>query len=484
MEATSKETDTKVGLLENRKFRFIIYTAIPLGAIFAVALFSRLYDLSSFPYFSPGYPVCGGLPDCKGKYLLLPGLYSDEIYNFFQSQNTSSIVSNFGGGPVASFMISLSTNFLGTTSFAVRMPFALISSFTTLLVYLTTRMLTGGGERKAALASALYFIVMMPALVYGRMAFGENLIGLLFMINIYSTLKIKYLPAKERRRRLWFFLAGLSAALSVVVKFDGLIVAIYFAVFIFKEGLFTRRAQYVTLALLFGIASPLVALELITRQAFAFVMERLYPFAVEVGTQLGFLNYFLFETLPSGATVSWSLFDRVPEYWYIILFVALVALLINKQKQYYDLIFPVGVFLAFFAIFSGSFGSYYLIMIQPILAVGFGPGFKQLLRLPPLAALLFYALLFMPLVTSVGEVLFTPNNLGSSPIFNSSLFAWNLLIALPIGFLLLLSTRIRRPDSKWRVWINGTLLVSFVVVLLVATFLTADLYPYYVKGII
>lgn len=483
MEATSKETTPKVGLIEKKRLRFIImYAVIPLGAVFAVALFSRLYDLSSFPYFSPGYPVCGGLPDCKGKYLLLPGLYSDEIYNFFQSQSTSSIVSNFGGGPVASFMIFLSTSFLGTTSFAVRLPFALISSFTSLFVYLTTNMLTNG-QRRAALVSALYFIIMMPALVYGRMAFGENLIGLLFMINIYSTLKIKYLPANGRR--IWFLLAGLSAGLSIVVKFDGIIVLIYFAVFIFKEHLFTRRALYVTLAMVFGILTPLVALQLITKDAFSFVMARLYPFAIEVGTQLGFLNYFLFETLPSGATVSWSLFDRVPEYWYILLFVAILALLMNKNfKQYYDLIFPIGILLAFFAMFSGSFGSYYLIMIQPILAVGFGPGMKQLLRVPPVAALLFFALLFMPLVTSVGEVLFTPSNLGNSPIFNSSLLAWNLSIALPIGFLLVLSTRIKRPDSKWRVRINAMLFISFVVALVVASFLTPDLYPYYIKAII
>jgi Dolichyl-phosphate-mannose-protein mannosyltransferase len=448
--------------------------AIP-AALFVLALFSRLYDLSNLPFFQPGWPTCGGLPDCAGPFPNLPGLYSDEVTNVLATHSLSSIISNFGGGPIQSLLIFISTLSLGASNFAVRLPFALISSVTPIFVYLTTK--TIAGSRISAVLSALYFIVMVPAVIYGRMAFGENLIALLFIINIYSTIKIGKSLDHESSKP-WFLLASLSAALGTIVKLDGIIIIVYFIVFLFKERMLGRSIPYLALALGLGVVLPLGLIQVVTGRAYSLVVTGVYPFIAEMGNQLAMFHFFVLDTLPSGIPLYWGNYF-IPEFWYLFLYFALIALMIYNYKEYFDLLLALGVFVAFFATFSAPFGSYWMIIIQPLLAIAFGPGLKRLLQMPLVVAFVFYAFLFVPLATSLGEALIIPSEMGKVVITNNTLFIWNLCIALPLAALLFFTVRNHTISSRWRTWVNGTLLFAFFVALIVSSFLIPDLYPYY-----
>lgn len=461
----------RIGLWTCGNGRFVALL-VP-AVLLTIALFSRLYELGTFPFFQPGWPTCGGMPDCAGVLAGMPGIYADETTDLLASHSLVGILSNFGGGPVAALLIFVSTRALGVTLFAVRLPFALISAVNCILVYFTTKTVTQDGGRIAAFLSSIYFITMMPALIYGRMAFAEDILALLFIINVYCTIKISRTPDNKR----WLLIAALSVALALIVKFNGIILAVYFIVFLTKSRLLKKGAPYVGLSFVFGVALPLILLQLVTKDATSVVMTRLYPFIVEMGNQLGLFHIFLLDTLPTGATVTWNVYDVVPEYWYLFLYMALGILLIYNYRKYAELALSLGVFVAFFAAFSGAFESYWLIMIQPLLAVAFGPGLKKLLQMPVAFSLGFYALLLVPLYTSIGIYLITPSQVSNPPITNNLLYYWNLGLMIPLAILILSSTRISNP--KWKMAINAAVITTYFVALIIGSFFLPDLYPYY-----
>ena len=441
--------------------------------LLVIALFSRLYELGSFPFFQPGWPTCGGMPNCAGALTGMPGIYGDEATDLLASHSLVGIFSNFGGGPIAALLIFVSTNTLGMTLFAIRLPFAIVSALNGLLVYFTTKTVAQDSGKLAAILSSLYFIVMMPALIYGRMAFAENILALLFIINVYSTIKIN--RASDNKK--WFILGALSVALALIVKFNGIILAMYFIVFLAKSRLLKKGAPYVGLAFALGLALPLALLQLVTNDAADLVMIKLYPFVVEMGNQLGLFHILFLDTLPTGATVAWNLYDVVPEFWYLLLYVALGAMLVYNYRNYTEIILSLGVFIAFFSALSGAFESYWLIIIQPLLAIAFGPGLKKLLQMPIAISLAFYSVMLVPLYTSVGIYLITPSRVSSPPITNNELFFWNLALMVPFAIILMFSTRI--SNQKWKIVINAALFATYFVVLMIGTFFLPDLYPYY-----
>ena len=301
---------------------------IPL-ALLAVALFSRLYDLSSFPHFTLGLPMCGDYPPCSGQAVLgLPGLYTDEFTNLMHSFSFGEMFSDVGGGPVSPLLIALSTHIIGVSAVGIRLPFAIVSSVSALLVYFTSNEITGG-SKSSAILSALYFIVMMPALVYGRMAIGENLIALFFIITFFATLKIKR-ESSSSQIRLWFVIAAIFSALSIIVKLDGAFVALYFLLFLYKARLLRRGYPYLGLTLVLGGLLPLGLLEITGRASF---FKRTHtPFSLRWGTDSIFYRTFFLDTLPSGVPIFWNSTTQVdtsglftPEFWYIFLYIVLGA---------------------------------------------------------------------------------------------------------------------------------------------------------------
>ena len=100
--------------------------------------------------------------------------------------------------------------------------------------------------------------------------------------------------------------------------------------------------------------------------------------------------------------------------------------------------------------------------------------------MPLAAALGFYTFMFVPLATSLGISYIVPSLIGKVAIQNGTLTLWNLLVLIPPAALLLLTARMNVANSRWRMLVNGVLFAIFFAVLIAATFLVPDLYPYYV----
>ncbi|MDG6922706.1 MAG: glycosyltransferase family 39 protein, partial [Nitrososphaerota archaeon] len=462
----------------------LIYFLIPLSLL-AIALFSRLYDLGSFPHFTPGLPMCGDWPPCSGHAVFgLPGLYDDEVMNFMYSFSFSDALSNVGGGPLAPIIIAAFTHILGATDTIIRLPFAVASAVTSVLVYYTTNEITHGSKMSAVL-SASYFIVMMPALVYGRMAYGEDLIALLFILTFLATLKIKHGLSNSTPIRVWFVVAAISSALSVIVKLDGGIVVLYFLLFLYKERLLRRGYPYFGLTVVLGGVIPFTVL-LIAGKGISYFQTHVGPFVTTMGNQLIVYRAFFLDALPSGVPIFWASTTQVdtsglftPEYWYVFLYIALGAMIFYNFKQYSDLTLAVGTFVVFVGFFSGPVGNYWMIMILPLLAIAFGPGVKYLLKIPLVAAFGFYTFLYIPLAASLGIALIAPSLIGEFYIQNSNLNIWNLLVLVPPAAFFFLTARMNVANTRWRILVNGVLIVIFFAVLVAATFFVKDLYPYY-----
>jgi hypothetical protein len=161
-----------------------------------------------------------------------------------------------------------------------------------------------------------------------------------------------------------------------------------------------------------------------------------------------------------------------------VLYITLAAVAIKEFSVYSDLILAISVFVAFIAVIA-PLGSYYLIFIQPLLAVPFGAGIRRLLRMPAPIALGLYAFLYVPLVISLGINVVTGTGAGNPYISDPFLFLWKfLLVVIPLAALLLSFARYEE-DHQWKRAYNTVLIVMLLAVLFAASFLSPDLYPQY-----
>lgn len=456
----------------------VIYAVIIPLALFAIALATRTYAVSIFPYFKPEPPWFGAAVPLQPA---LAGIYNDEntnvqVLTYFRSDPFSLV----GGGFVAPALIFLSTHVLGLTLFAVRIPFAIISSFTSVMVYFTTRKTSGGSV--SAILSSLYFIVMMPSLIFGRMAFGENLIGLLFICSFYCILKVNESKDDWGRARMWLFACALLGGISIIVKLSGVVVVLFFAVYLARKRMMKKGGPYALLSLVIGLGVAFAVFELLARQAPIGVVHSGATHlsnvgAFTVGSELSIFRFFLLDTLPSGQILYWGAVP-IPEFWYLFLYFTLGVLILQEYSRYSDLVLALAVFAAFVGVIE-PIGSYFLIIIQPLMAIAIGPGLKRAVQIPLAGSLAFYIFLFAPLATSLGITLIIPAELGNPYIYGASVLFWKLLVVLPPFVLLLLFSRFHVFGSKWRLLINAELFLVYIAVLIIASFLVPDLYRYY-----
>jgi len=460
-----------------RKSIFLYAIILPV-ILLAIALATRTYDVSSFPYFKPGPPLFGAtLPHQPA----LAGIYNDEntnvqVLSYFRYDPFGLI----GGGFVAPLLIFLSTHLLGVTLFAVRIPFAIISSVTSVMVYFTTKKISGSAV--SGVVSSLYFIVMMPSLIFGRMAFGENLIALLFVTLFYCILGMNE-SEDWRSKRMWLLACALLGGISIIVKLSGVVVVLFLLVYLARRRMMKKGFPYAFLSLAMGIGVALAVFEILARQAPVTVIQSgatnlSAVGAFTVGSELSIFRFFLLDTLPSGAIAYWGGVP-VPEFWYLFLYFALGMLILREYATYSDLLLALAVFAAFVGVIE-PIGSYFLIMIQPLMAIAVGPGLRRALEIPLAGSLAFYIFLFVPLATSLGISLIIPSQLGNPYIYGRATEIWKLLVVVPPLILLLLFTRFHTYNSRWRLVINAELFIVYIAVLIVASFLVPDLYRYYI----
>jgi 4-amino-4-deoxy-L-arabinose transferase-like glycosyltransferase len=451
--------------------RIVAFSAV----IFALAILTRFYALGSFPYFPTVRPWNGAFVSQSS----LQGLYSDE-YNYLQSAlgitSTPPHLSLYQP-PLALLFLDASVKSLGLNTFAVRMPFAMFSSLTAVFVYLISTRLSK--SNRLGFASSIFYIAMVPALIYGRMAFLENVSAFFFVGAFYFLLRYKDEQRPGARNR-WLIVAGLLAGLSSLAKVTGLVSVLFILLVLYRERSLRRSIRPLLPMIVLVVLFPLSALFAlgVNPLKLASFFPREYGLFL-VGSEVGAWRFFLFETLPSGFTAMWggSGGFPIPEFWYITLYITLAALAIKEYPRYSDLVLALSVFAAF-EIAIVHLGSYHLIYMQPLLAVSFGPGVRRLLLAPTQVSLGLFSFLYVPLVISLGVNVVTGTGAGNPFINSPYLFLWKLLLVLVPLFALFLSTR-DTQDHRLRKTGNLVLIVAFLVLLLVGSYLSPDLYAQY-----
>lgn len=435
---------------------------VGLAVVVVLAAVTRLYKLGSFPYFPPQWPWLGDASQAAcppGMSGIWPGLYRDEMSRLCEVAMFPHSLTTYEPSFNILF-IKASQLLLGLNYFAYRFPTAAASILTAVAVYLAARELFGG--RGPPLVAGLYFVAMVPAIIYGRMIYYENTVGLLLAVVIFCI--ARYENGKGRK---WLFFAAIGAALAPFAKVDGGFVPLFFTIWALEgKG---RRGKVVPLILAWGpiaIAGGVI-LELVG--TFQGVLQQWY-FGV-VGRELSYQFLFL-QTMPSGYVTLDTGYLK-PDFWYVFGFVCLAVLVVNRSKAGKLLAEAV---LSFVGVFILSFGisPYYLIMLFPVFALAVGGGVGALSRSGGAAGAGLYALLYGPLVVSYIGSTTLPYIGANYPLF----FLKVLLFFAPAAAWLALDGASMLKTKK-HFPLAVVVLVFFFALLILGT---PEIYSYYFLG--
>lgn len=428
---------------------------LAIAIIVALAIVTRLYQIGSFPYFPVAPPWLG----VGGQF---QGFYIDEAVYVGVAGLYPSLTSPFSAyqPPLQLAVVKLSMLIFGNNDFAARLPSGVASVLTTVVVYLAAKQLFKG--RAPAFFAALFFVVMVPAIIYGRMLLLENFVALFLSLTIFSIAKFE--DGAERR---WLYLGAITSVLAVLSKIDGLFVPAFFIFWaITRDG----RSQKIgpmlivlfpTLAGIFGLLS--------LKGSFSALLSQWW-FA-NIGRELS-IEYLFIQSMPSGYVV-FNIAYIKPEFWYIFGFACLAALIVKGVGGSRLLTEVLFVFVVT-ELAEWGLGSYYLTMVFPVIALAAGGGFLSLARLGNTGALALYTALYVTLVSSY----IASSTLGDIA-FNYTLFiVKDALFVAPIAIWLALDG-VFRVKFKKRFPFAPVVLVSFFTLLLVAT---PALYSYYFLG--
>ena len=123
--------------------------------------------------------------------------------------------------PLQLAAVKLSFLALGNSDLAARLPSGIASILTAVVVYFAGKQLFKG--RTPAFIAAIYFVLMIPAIIYGRMLLLENFVALFLALTILFIAKFE--DGGERR---WLYLGAVASVLAVLSKVDGLFVPAFF----------------------------------------------------------------------------------------------------------------------------------------------------------------------------------------------------------------------------------------------------------------
>ena len=142
-----------------------------------------------------------------------PGLFGDEAADGLDALSIISgdrpifLTENNGREPLHAYLVALSTNVLGRTPAAVRLPSALASTLTILALFLATKAITG--TRIALIASIISGFTVWPIML-ARLATRPALLPLALSITLWIVIE----AYKRNNNKLWV-LAGLMLGISV-----------------------------------------------------------------------------------------------------------------------------------------------------------------------------------------------------------------------------------------------------------------------------
>jgi 4-amino-4-deoxy-L-arabinose transferase-like glycosyltransferase len=442
------------------------YTPTILASLFLLALATRTYRLDSMPYFPEEEPWLGENP---------VGLYRDEVGYLRMSESLFDRLPVYQP-PLFLLFLNLSVKVFGAP-YAVRLPSAIASSLTAVLVYLVS--LRKFGSRGASVASALYFIAMFPAFIYNRMAFLENGVAL-FLLSSYYCLLV-YEGCEKGR---WLYLSGIFAALAALSKINGVVAPLFFLAYSLYKGFFRKALKVTLLVLAASVVSLLASLLLIGLDLTPLFAMGMKPSAVArqwwigmAGRETSAWQFFIINTMPSGHLM-WFLGYLRPEYWYIFAYFALAYLAVKEHERVSDIILLIVSFVALCLLIWGI-GSYYIIILQPLFAVPVGYALTRMLRMQPQVAMTFILFIYAPMAMTFNIAIFGE---GTYPRIDLPIY---LLKLSSIGVLLVpafyLMIKGHEVGEIKRILLNGAVIGLFLTLLLIGSYVTPAFYPHYLS---
>lgn len=435
------------------------YKPMVLASLFFLALATRTYHLYTMPYFSEGHPWIGGNPE---------GLYTDEANILRFSEGLFERLPLFQP-PLFLLFLKLSVKAFGSP-YAVRLPSAIASSLTAVLIYLVS--MRKFGSRGASITSTLYFIAMFPAFIYNRMAFLENGVAL-FLLASYYCLLIYEDCGRER----WLYLSGVLATLGALSKINGIVAPLFLSIHSLRKGFFKKAMKPIVtfalsvvflLAVLFSMGLDLSA------------MAGQWSMGL-VGKESSAWQFFIINSMPSGYLM-WFLGYLRPEYWYIFAYFALAHLATKEYEKVSDVVLLVALFVALCLLASFGIGSYYIIILQPFFAIPIGYAIMKMLRMQSQVTIMFILFIYAPMAMTFNIAVFGD---GGYPGIDLLLYFLKLLsVGVPLASTFYLFIRGREADETTllgRMLFNGAIIGLFLALLLVGSYLTPVFYPHYLS---
>jgi len=125
--------------------------------------------------------------------------------------------SYFDNSGMTAYLIRLSTEIFGkSTPFTVRLPFLILSSLTTYLVYRVGVLLFS--SRRRALVAATVYNLTPAGFLGGAAAMHDNALMFFWMLTLYAAAQLL-----RSGRRDWFLIMGLATGLAIQSKYTGVL---------------------------------------------------------------------------------------------------------------------------------------------------------------------------------------------------------------------------------------------------------------------
>lgn len=423
-------------------------------AVVVVASATRLYQLGSFPFFPKSWPWLGDNP-------LFPGLYRDEAARVADILKFPSSFPSYEPS-IQIPLEKVAVIIFGQSNFAYRLPDALASILTAVVVYFAAEELFK--RKDAALVSGLYYAVMVPAVIYGRMVIYENFVALFLAFTILCI--AKYETGGKSR---WLYLGAVSAAFAVLSQEAGLFVLIFFTLWaVARQG---WKSKVLSLVLSWGPVVAGGAAVLVLVGSVHGVLAQ-WSFA-QVGRELS-LQFLFLQSMPSGNVIFNQGYVK-PEFWYVFAYLLLAILVAANSRLGRLSVELIAAFTGTAVLFYGQgTGSYYAIMLYPVMALGVGGGLIYLAKGGYSVAIGFYSVLYAPLVQSYIASVALPF-IGT----NYALYTLQLAVFLaPVGLWLCLDA-VSKSTVKLRFPLIVVMVVAFLGLLVLAT---PQLYSYFFLG--
>lgn len=438
--------------------------------IFSLALFSRLYNLNGFPFFSPGSPSYGTGDET------LKGLYIDEYATYMLANNL--VKDPFHPTTYEPWlqllMISASITIFGLNSFATRFPSAIMSSLTAVLIYMICT--KKFGNRTASLFSTLFFIVMTPALILNRMAFTENGTAFFFVFSYFCLLEYS-----ETRRERWHLLGAVLAGLSFLSKMSGIVAVFFYIIYLIRSKNLMKGLKYIITAIALILVFPLTLMATYNISLSELLSKFLTQWAANVGTigrEFSLLSYMLLRCLPSGNIPTWTPAPWL-EYWYIFAYFAIAYVAITDLNKISDELIAIMSFIITFLLIGGI-NSYYLIIIQPFLAIPVGNALTKMKKMSSATAMVFYILFYTSMIIHFNNYLTTPSSSGSSILPISIVLVLKYIqLGTPLIPIILSLISKERFSKDFKPAINIILIAIFLILLTAGSYLLPIFYPTY-----